>query len=87
MDLVESIREEIPPKPNMNNEKIFKFYFQYYNKEYNVEFSRRVMMNLQKLNNSVMNEILGIVEEEKSIKKAINDCFYGFNLLGPLNKN
>ena len=39
LDLVESIREEIPPKPNMNNEKIFKFYFQYYNKEYNVEFS------------------------------------------------
>ena len=49
LDLIESIREEIPPKPNMNNEKIFKFYFQYYNKEYNVEFSRRVMMNLQKL--------------------------------------
>ena len=69
LDLVESIREEIPPKPNMNNEKIFKFYFQYYNKEYNVEFSKRVMNNLKKLNNSVMNEILGIVEEEKSVKK------------------
>ena len=68
LDLIESIREEIPPKPNMNNEKIFKFYFQYYNKEYNVEFSRRVMMNLQKLNNSVMNEILGIIEEEKPKK-------------------
>ena len=69
LDLVDSIREQIPPKPNMNNEKIFKFYFQYYNNEYNVEFSKRVMMNLQKLNNSVMNELLGIVEEEKPPKK------------------
>jgi hypothetical protein len=66
---VESIREDIPPKPNMNNEKIFKYYFQYYNKEYNVEFSRRVMMNLQKLNNCVMNELLGITEEENPPKK------------------
>ena len=49
------------------------FYFQYYNKEYNVEFSKRVMNNLKKLNNSVMNEILGIVEEEKSVK---NSCTY-----------
>ena len=71
LDLVESIREEIPPKPNMNNAKIFKFYFEYYNKEYNVEFSKRVMLNLQKLNNSVMNELLGIVEEEKPKKEEI----------------
>ena len=69
LDLIESVKEDLPPKPNMNNEKIFKFYFQYYNKEYNVEFSKRVMMNLQKLNNNVMNEILGIVEEEKPPKK------------------
>ena len=71
LDLVDSIKEDVPPKPNMNNTKIFKFYFEYYNKEYNVEFSKRVMMNLQKLNNSVMNEILGIKEEEKPKKEEI----------------
>ena len=64
LDLIESIRETEPPIPNMKNENMFKFYFKYYNKEFNVEFSKRIMNNLHKLNNQVMNELLGIVEEE-----------------------
>ena len=64
LDLIDTIREQTPPKPNMFNDKIFSYYFQIYNKEYNVEFSKRVMNNLNKLNNDVMNDILGITEEE-----------------------
>ncbi len=64
LDLIDTIKEETPPKPNMYNDKIFSYYFQLYNKEYNVEFSKRVMNNLNKLNNEVMNAVLGIEEEE-----------------------
>ena len=64
LDLIDTIKEETPPKPNMFNDKIFSYYFQLYNKEYNIEFSKRVMNNLNKLNNDVMNEVLGIKDEE-----------------------
>lgn len=63
LDLIDTIREQAPPLPNMNNNKIFSFYFQLFNKEYNVEFSKTAMNNLNKLNNEVMNNILGIKEE------------------------
>ena len=65
LDLIDTIKEQTPPLPNMLNQKIFSYYFQLYNQEYNVEFSKRVMDNLNKLNNTVMNEILGIKEEEE----------------------
>ena len=64
LDLIDTIKEQSPPRPNMFNDKIFSYYFQIYNKEYNIEFSKRVMNNLNKLNNEVMNEVLGIKEEE-----------------------
>ena len=67
LDLVESIKATEPPIPNMKNINLFKFYFMLYNSEYNVEFSKKIMNNLQKLNNQVMNEILGIVEEEPKV--------------------
>jgi len=63
LDLIDTIRETPPKLPNMFNEKIFAYYFKLLNKEYNIEFSSRVMRNLNKLNNDVMNEILGINEE------------------------
>ena len=63
LDLIDTIREEPPKKPNMFNEKIFSYYFKLLNKEYNIEFSTKVMRNLNKLNNEIMNEILGINEE------------------------
>ena len=63
LDLIDTIREQAPPLPNMNNNKIFSYYFQLFNKEYNVEFSKTAMNNLNKLNNEVMNNILGIKEE------------------------
>ena len=72
LDLIDTIKEETPPKPNMNNDKIFSYYFQLYNKEYNVEFSKRVMNNLNKLNNEVMNEILGIKDEEP-VKEEVKE--------------
>ena len=46
LDLIDTIREEPPKKPNMFNEKIFCYYFKLLNKEYNIEFSSRVMKNL-----------------------------------------
>ena len=64
LDLIDTIKEQSPPRPKMFNDKIFSYYFQIYNKEYNIEFSKRVMNNLNKLNNEVMNEVLGIKEEE-----------------------
>ena len=63
LDLIDSIRETPSKKPNMFNQKIFAYYFKLLNKEYNVEFSSRVMNNLNKLNNDIMNEILGINEQ------------------------
>ena len=63
LDLIDTIRETPPKKPNMFNEKIFAYYFKLLNKEYNIEFSSKVMRNLNKLNNDIMNEILGINEE------------------------
>ena len=63
LDLIDSIRETPSKKPNMFNQKIFAYYFKILNKEYNVEFSSRVMNNLNKLNNDIMNEILGINEQ------------------------
>ena len=71
LDLIDVIKEQTPPKPNMCNNKIFSYYFQLYNKEYNIEFSKRVMNNLNKLNNEVMNNILGIKDEEVQIKEEI----------------
>ena len=63
LDLIDTIRETPPKKPNMFNEKIFSYYFKLLNKEYNIQFSSKVMRNLNKLNNDIMNEILGINEE------------------------
>ena len=63
LDLIDSIKEEPPKKPNMFNQKIFAYYFKLLNKEYNIEFSSKTMKNLNKLNNDIMNEILGIKEE------------------------
>ena len=62
LDLIDKIRETPPKLPNMFNEKIFAYYFKLLNKEYNVEFSTKVMNNLNKLNNDIMNQILGINE-------------------------
>ena len=70
LDLISTIREEAPPKPNMFNDKIFSYYFQLYNKEYNIEFSKIVMNNLNKLNNEVMNEVLGIKDEEPVVEEV-----------------
>ncbi len=70
LDLIDTIKEQTPPKPNMLNDKIFSYYFQLFNKEYNVEFSKRVMNNLNKLNNDVMNEVLGIQDEETHIEEV-----------------
>ena len=36
LDLIESIKEDEPPLPDMSKEEVFKFYYEYYNKEYNV---------------------------------------------------
>lgn len=33
-DLIRSIKEDDPPLPDMSDNKIFKFYFDLYNKEY-----------------------------------------------------
>ena len=73
LDLIDTIKEKTPLKPNMFNDKIFSYYFQLYNKEYNIEFSKRVMNNLNKLNNDVMNDILGIQEEEEPVKEEIKE--------------
>ena len=73
LDLIDTIKEQTPLKPNMFNDKIFSYYFQLYNKEYNIEFSKRVMNNLNKLNNDVMNDILGIQEEEEPVKEEIKE--------------
>ena len=70
LDLIDTIKEQTPPKPNMLNDKIFSYYFQLFNKEYNVEFSKRVMNNLNKLNNEVMNEVLGLQDEETPIEEV-----------------
>jgi hypothetical protein len=74
LDLIDTIKEQSPPKPNMFNDKIFSYYFQIYNKEYNVEFSKIVMNNLNKLNNDVMNDILGIKEEELPKQEEIKEA-------------
>jgi hypothetical protein len=71
LDLIDTIKEQTPLKPNMLNDKLFSYYFQLYNKEYNIEFSKRVMNNLNKLNNDVMNDILGIKDEEPQVKEEI----------------
>ena len=63
LDIIDSIKEEPPKKPNMFNKKIFEYYFNLLNKEYNIEYSSKTMKNLNKLNNDIMNEILGIDEE------------------------
>lgn len=34
MDLIGKIKEDDPPLPNMEDEEVFKFYFQLYNKEF-----------------------------------------------------
>lgn len=34
LDLIASIKEDDPPLPDMNDEEVFKFYFQLYNKDY-----------------------------------------------------
>jgi len=34
LDLIASIKEDDPPLPDMNNEEVFKFYFQLFNKDY-----------------------------------------------------
>lgn len=34
LDLIEKIKEDEPPLPDMENPKIFKFFFEKYNKEY-----------------------------------------------------
>lgn len=34
MDLIGEIKEDDPPLPNMEDEEVFKFYFQLYNKEF-----------------------------------------------------
>ena len=73
LDLIDTIKEQTPLKPNMFNDKIFSYYFQLYNKEYNIEFSKRVMNNLNRLNNDVMNDILGIQEEEEPVKEEIKE--------------
>ena len=72
LDLIDIIKEQTPPKPNMFNDKIFSYYFKLYNKEYNIEFSKTVMNNLNKLNNEIMNNILGIKEEEQ-IKEEVKE--------------
>ena len=47
LDLIDTIREQPPKKPNMFNEKIFSYYFKLLNKEYNIEFSIQFKSNAQ----------------------------------------
>ena len=56
--LIESIKEDAPPLPDMRQEKVFKFYYEHYNKEYNVVFSKKVMRDLAMLNDKICDEIL-----------------------------
>ena len=69
LDLIEATKESEPPRPDLRIEENFKFYFEILNKEFNVEFSEKVMKNLMRLNNLVMNDILGIVEVENKEEK------------------
>jgi len=34
LDLISKIKEDDPPLPNMDDEEVFKFYFELYNKDY-----------------------------------------------------
>jgi hypothetical protein len=34
LDLISKIKEDDPPLPNMEDEEVFKFYFEIYNKDY-----------------------------------------------------
>ena len=59
LDTIETVKPEDPPLPDMTNEKIFKFYFEYFNKEYNIVFSKRAMKDFTDLNNRILKESLG----------------------------
>ena len=57
LDLVETIKEDEPPLPDMEDEKVFKFYYEYYNKEYNVVFTKKVMKDLTELNHRICDSL------------------------------
>ena len=59
LDTIETVKPEDPPLPDMTNEKIFKFYFEFFNKEYNIVFSKRAMKDFTDLNNRILKENLG----------------------------
>ena len=59
LDTIQTVKPENPPLPDMKDEKIFKFYFEFYNKEYNVIFSKRAMKDFSDLNDRILKEILG----------------------------
>ena len=74
LDLIESIKEDAPPLPDMRQEKVFKFYYEHYNKEYNVVFSKKVMKDLAMLNDRICDakgiDKMVIIEEIKEEKKV-----------------
>ncbi|MCQ2818673.1 MAG: phosphoglycerate kinase [archaeon] len=49
MDMVENVKINEPPLPDMTDHKTFKFYFEYLNKEYNIHFSNEIMEKMLKL--------------------------------------
>jgi hypothetical protein len=71
LDLIDNVKENEPEVPNMNDQKIFKFYYEYYNKEYNVVFSKGVMKDLINLNYEVNKELF--VDEEENKENEENE--------------
>ena len=59
LDTIETVKPEAPPLPDMKDEKNFKFYFEHYNKEYNIIFSKRAMKDFSELNDRILKETLG----------------------------
>lgn len=56
MDIVESVKPNDPPLPDMNDNKTFKFYFELLNKDYNIHYSSIIMKKLLDLKVAVDKE-------------------------------
>ena len=49
IDIVDNVKASAPDLPNMQDKKTFKFYFELYNKDYNIFYSENIMLKLLNL--------------------------------------
>ena len=74
IDIVESVRENPPPLPDLNDEKIFKFYFELLNKDYNIRFSSDTMKKIKALHDEIDKDMI-INIDDPFIRKNIKIYF------------